>query len=120
MSARAATIAFALAGIAGLLVAVGLACFVLYLAVPVPETLGWPFSGFRRERRDVRHLWGRDRRARPGNRIAWLTLGIGVGGGVILVLERVGAYLEFARGEGSGESSCPRPPRSSWSPSAFC
>lgn len=97
------TVAFALAGIAVLLVAVGLACFALYLAVPVPETLGWPFTAaFAVGVVTFAASGAVIAAARPGNRIAWLTLGIGVGGGVIFMLERVGAYLEFARGEAFG------------------
>lgn len=97
------TVAFALAGIAVLLVAVGLACFALYLAVPVPETLGWPFTAaFAVGVVTFAASGAVIAAARPGNRIAWLTLVIGVVGSVTFMLQRVGAYLEFARGDPMG------------------
>lgn len=40
----APTVAFPLAVITALLVVVGLLSFALYLAFPVPETLGWPMT----------------------------------------------------------------------------
>lgn len=100
---RVPTVAFALAGIAVLLVAVGLVSFALYLAFPVPETLGWPMTatfaiGVLTFVAAGAVIVG----ARPGNLIGWLTLGIGLGGSVIFMLERFGAYLEFARGDALG------------------
>jgi hypothetical protein len=99
----ASIVALALAGTAALLVAVGLASFALYLAVPIPETLGWPLTAaFAIGVVTFAAAGAVIATARPGNRIAWLVLGIGVGGSVIFMLERVGAYLEFARGEALG------------------
>jgi len=97
------SVAFALAAVAALLVAVGLASLALSVGFPLPETLGWPSTAaFAVGVVTFGAAGAMIAAARPGNRIAWLMLGIGVGGGVIFMLQRVGAYLQFARGEPFG------------------
>ena len=64
-------VAFALTGTAVLMVAIGLACFVLYLAVPMPEALGLPFTAAFAVGVVTFAAFGAViAAARPGNRIA--------------------------------------------------
>jgi len=103
VSRGARAIALVLAGGAGLLVAIGLVCFALYVAIPVPDTLGWPFTvAFGVGVLTFAAAGVVIAATSPGNRIGWLILLIGVAGGVEFALERAGAYFEFVRGEPLG------------------
>jgi hypothetical protein len=100
---RLRAIAVALAAASALLVAVGLVFFTLYVTVPVPDSLGWPFTvAFAVGVLTFAAAGAVIAATSPGNRIGWLILIIGVVGSVNFVLERAGAYLEFVRGEPLG------------------
>jgi hypothetical protein len=96
-------IAIALLAVTALLVVAGVVSFTLYLAVPVPSSLGWPFTvAFAVGVLAFAASGAAIGIARPGNRIAWLVLLIGVVGSLIFALERAGAYLHFVRATGLG------------------
>jgi hypothetical protein len=90
--------AIALLAVTVVLLAAGVVSFALYQAVPVPSSLGWPFTlAFTVGVLSFAISGTAIARARPGNRIAWLMLLLGVVGSITFVLERAGAYLEFVR-----------------------
>ncbi len=100
---RLRAIAVALAVASALLVVVGLLFFALYVTVPVPDSLGWPFTvAFAVGVLTFAAAGAVIAATSPGNRIGWLILVIGVVGALNFVLERAGAYLDFVRGEPLG------------------
>jgi len=100
---RLRAIAVALAAGSALLVVAGLLFFALYVTIPVPDSLGWPFTvAFAVGVLTFAAAGAVIAATSRGNRIGWLILVIGVIGGVNFVLERAGAYLQFVRGEPLG------------------